>query len=223
MALGADDEWRQTQEPAWMRWRSVLDRSTGIPAPRLLAGAVLAVVAVAAAALFLTQRTGPPVPPEDLIPMVGEADLPQVTDPSVHVHVAGAVSAPGLYRLPAGSRVADAVTAAGGFVDAADPDRLNLAEVLADGSQVVVPEVGEETATGPGGSTGPGGAATDSVDLNTAGPDELDDLPGIGPAKAAAIVEHREQFGPFATVDALTDVPGIGPATVDALREAARV
>lgn len=223
MGLWSDDEAGRAGEPVWMRWRSALDGPNGFGTPRLIAGAVLAVVALAVAAFVLTQRGGPPPPAEELIPLVGEVDLPDLTDPSLHVHVAGAVSAPGLYRLPAGSRVADAVAAAGGFVAAADPDRLNLAAVLADGSQVVVPEVGEAAATGAGESGPAGGGGTEAIDLNTAGAEELEELPGIGPAKAAAIVEHREQFGPFQSVDSLADVPGIGPATVDALREAARV
>ena len=134
---------------------------------------------------------------------------------TIQVHVAGAVVRPGLYRLDAGSRVADAVTAAGGATVDGNLDGVNLAAPVADGERVLVPALGE--AVGPTGaeeSTGGSGP----VRVNTADVATLDRLPGVGPATAAAIVEHRERHGPFERVEQLLDVPGIGPAKLDGLR-----
>lgn len=139
------------------------------------------------------------------------------SDPAtITVHVAGQVTAPGVYRLASGSRVVDAVRAAGGATASADVNVINLASLLDDGQQVYVPGVGERP---------PGGAATTSsatglrlpLDLNRATAEELDELPGIGPTTAAAIVAHREGHGSFATIDDLLEVPGIGPAKLAAL------
>jgi competence protein ComEA len=145
-----------------------------------------------------------------------------VTSPAparVHVHVAGAVAGPGVHQLAAGARVVDAVHAAGGPVPGADLDALNLAAVLADGQRVYVPVEGEVVVpVGDGGTPPSATAVTGPIDLNVATPGELDALPGVGPATAAAIVRHREEHGPFVTVEGLLDVRGIGPAKLDALR-----
>jgi competence protein ComEA len=218
------------------RWREVLGdvRSRAVAVPLIVVGgvALVAVVGMVALAILILRSASPRAGPvEDLIPTVSQVAVqaapPTVTEPYLHVHVAGAVARPGLYRLPAGARVADAVTAAGGLADSADPDRVNLAVVLSDGEQVAVPRVGEAGGGLPSGiPAGPGrGVAGDGgqVDINTAGPEELQQLRGIGPARAEAIITHREEFGPFSSVDDLADVPGIGPATIDGLRDAARV
>ena len=146
---------------------------------------------------------------------------PATTGPLV-VHVAGAVARPGVYELAPGSRVQAAVDAAGGAAPGADPGALNLAAPVADGERVYVPLVGE---TVPVAAESPAvtAAATGPIDLNRASAAELDELPGIGPATAAAIVEHREQHGPFASVEDLEAVRGIGPAKLDALRDLVRV
>jgi competence protein ComEA len=135
---------------------------------------------------------------------------------TVMVDVAGAVRHGGVYRLPGSARVVDAVHAAGGVVAGADTDAVNLAAHLVDGQRIYMPRVGEPVAASadtPTVTTTPG-----PVDINTAGVDELDRLPGVGPSTAAAIVAHREQYGPFASVDELASVRGIGPAKLDALR-----
>jgi competence protein ComEA len=140
-------------------------------------------------------------------PSVGEAADSSST---VVVSVVGSVVRPGLVTLPSGSRVADAVQAAGGLVPPADQGSVNLAAVVTDGQQIVV--------GGPGAAGAPAGAASGSVaapggklNLNTATAAELDALPGVGPVLAQRIVDHRDQ-GPFTSVDQLDDVPGIGPA-----------
>jgi competence protein ComEA len=146
----------------------------------------------------------------------------------VVVHVAGAVAKPGVQHLPAGSRVVDAVEAAGGAALDADQSRINLAAPLEDGQQVYVPRLGEAgggAGPAPGGASGGGAPGSGSsgaeqiVNLNTADVDQLDSLPGIGPAIAQAIVDHRERNGPFASVDQLLDVRGIGEAKLADLRE----
>ncbi|MTV27564.1 ComEA family DNA-binding protein [Nitriliruptoraceae bacterium ZYF776] len=144
-----------------------------------------------------------------------------VEDGEVTVHVSGAVATPGVVTLPAGSRVADAVTAAGGHDPDAELAHVNLARPLTDGEQVHVPREGEPPppsvapeVTGPvdGGAVDvPGAPGTGGpVDLNRASTTELETLPGIGPAIAQRIVQHRETHGPFATVGDLRDVSGIG-------------
>jgi competence protein ComEA len=138
------------------------------------------------------------------------------------VQAAGAVARPGVYRLPDGARVADLVDAAGGPAVDADLDRVALAARLVDGQRVAVPRRGEPTAAEPSSGV-PAGAVTTvaagPVDLNAATVDDLDRLPGVGPATAAAIVAYRERQGPFRSVDELTEVPGIGPSKLAALRD----
>jgi competence protein ComEA len=140
------------------------------------------------------------------------------TGPGVVVHVVGAVRTPGLYRLRAGSRVADAVERAGGAAPRADVSLVNLAAPLADGQQVVVPA--RVAAGGDGGAGESAGAASGGpVHLNTATLEELDELPGIGPVTAQKIVDHREKHGAFSSVDDLDAIPGIGAAKLEQLRD----
>lgn len=153
-----------------------------------------------------------------------ELTLPRAVAPSVSVaspvviaHVSGAVANAGVFRVAPGSRVGELVDAAGGFAPGADPDRVNLAAVVRDGDQIHIPEVDEQVVDRSGASD------SDVVDINHAGQQSLQSLPGIGPALAAAIIEHRDRHGRFATVDELEDVVGIGPATVNRLRDRASV
>lgn len=160
----------------------------------------------------------PPPEPSGAPPSTA-ADVPTGT---VTVHVTGAVAAPGVYELPAGSRVDDALQLAGGLTEDAQEDALNRAEQLADGTQIRVPAEGEEVPP-PTASTAAGGgepAGTGApISLSTATAAELEELPGIGPALAAAIIEHREQHGPFGSVEQLDDVPGIGPSILSRVRD----
>lgn len=146
----------------------------------------------------------------------------------VMAHVVGAVQAPGVVRVAPGARVIDAVTAAGGLAPEADAQRVNLAAPVLDGSRIAVPAVGQEVppevptsvagvAGGPAGSTG--ARATAPVDLNAATAEQLDALPGVGPATAEAILAHRRAHGPFTSVDDLLDVRGIGEAKLESLRD----
>ena len=139
----------------------------------------------------------------------------------VTVHVAGAVRRPGVYRLAPRSRVVDAVRRAGGARHRADLSALNLAAKLEDGRQVVVPL---RAAPGAPTASGVAGAAADApVDINTATPEQLDELDGIGPGMAGAILEYREEHGGFGSVEELGQVPGIGEKRLAALREKVRV
>ena len=137
------------------------------------------------------------------------------------VHVLGAVAKPGLVELAPGSRVVDAVAAAGGFTESADPAGVNLARAVVAGEQLVVFAIGEAPAPGaaasaPGGAGG-AGPGDGTVHLNTAGLAELDTLPRIGPALAQRIIDWREANGPFTSVDQLLDVAGIGDAVYSGL------
>ncbi len=131
------------------------------------------------------------------------------------VDVTGAVANPGVYRLPAGSRVTDAVERAGGASGGALLEAINLAARLADGQQVVVPKVGPA-----GAPLAAAGAASEAgpISLGTATAEQLDTIDGIGPVTAQKIVEYREQQGGLASVDQLDQVSGIGPATMQSLR-----
>lgn len=132
------------------------------------------------------------------------------------VHVAGAVRRPGVYHLPAGSRVYEAVERAGGVLEDAREGGVNQAAPLQDGQQVYIPRQGEEALPlpPPGSLSSPG-----KVNINTASQQELETLPGIGPARGQAIIREREKNGPFRSVDEITRVPGIGQVTLENLRD----
>lgn len=134
------------------------------------------------------------------------------TDPvTVLVSVTGAVKHPGVVELPTGARVADAIAAAGGATGEADVTGLNLAERLTDGRSVVVPVKGQAPPMQRTGGSGAGGQAG-PVNLNTADQAALDALPGVGPTTAANILAWRDKNGSFASVEQLQEIPGIGPA-----------
>lgn len=133
---------------------------------------------------------------------------------ALYVDVVGAVRRPGLYRLPKGARVDDAVTRAGGPTRAAELELVNLAALVADGEQVVVPRHGAAPLAAPGGSSAPSGP----VHLNSATLEQLDALPGVGPVTAQKILDYRTKHGGFGSVDELDAVSGIGPARLADLR-----
>ena len=119
--------------------------------------------------------------------------------------------------MPAGSRVGEAIEAAGGPVEGADLESLNLARVVADGEHIVVPAQG--AAPAPPGAGGPEGAQC--VNLNAASEQELQELDGVGPAMASRIAQYRAAHGTITSVDELDDVPGIGPALLEKIRSGA--
>jgi competence protein ComEA len=131
----------------------------------------------------------------------------------VVVDVAGAVRRPGVYRMPAGARVVDAIERAGGAAADAMLEGINRAARLADGQQVVVPERGPAVAGGTvaAGEEGP-------ISLGSASVDQLEEIDGIGPVTAGKIVEYRDRHGGLSSVDQLDQVSGIGPATMESLR-----
>ncbi|MDQ4068556.1 MAG: helix-hairpin-helix domain-containing protein [Actinomycetota bacterium] len=194
----------------------------------MLAVGVLVLVGLA----FL--RSASP-PPALTLPQAEPAPAPSGSPPAappvtVTVHVAGQVASPGIYAVPAGGRVADAVIAAGGPSTEADVEQLNLAARVSDGERVYVPKKGEPPPAPP-----PNGAPASAtrakagappgapLDLNTASAEQLEALPGIGPATSRAILAYRSSHGRFRSVTELLEVPGIGPAKLESLRPLVRV
>ena len=141
---------------------------------------------------------------------------PVVPRPLVVVDVVGAVRHAGLYRLPQGSRIADALARAGGATRKAELDLVNLAAPLADGSQIVVPV---RTAVAHGAGGGGPSVPEGPVHLNSATEADLEALPGVGPVTAQKILDFRQHHGAFGSVDELDAIPGIGPKRLDQLRE----
>lgn len=167
---------------------------------------------------------------------------------SIFVHVIGAVREPGVYELSQGSRVSDAVDAAGGTTSKASVDSVNLARVLNDGEQVLVPTkaqvkdqgkvagqdgsaasqegsaaAGSAASSGSAGSSGSPSAGAGKININTASSDELQTLKGVGPATAQKIIDERTANGPFAKVDDLTRVSGIGEKKLASIRDSITV
>lgn len=178
------------------------------------------VIGILVVALLLWGRGAAPriAPPASSSGPAEALAVPTAT-PLVYVDVSGAVREPGLYTLPLGARVADALDAAGGTRARADLSALNLAQALADGTKVDVPTRGGPVAAiaSPAAGADPtqGPAA---VPLNTADEAALESIPGVGPVTAQAILDYRAQIGSFDSLDQLLDVDGIGPATLAAIR-----
>lgn len=177
-----------------------------------------------------------PVPESGETPPIDESRGEAGGNPprQVVIHVAGAVVRAGIVELPQGSRLYEAIAAAGGSAPDADPDQLNLAAVLEDGQKVLVPRQGETLPSGsapagapgvgggPAGSTGSSGAPG-KINVNTAGVEELATLPRVGPVLAQRIVEWRGQHGKFQRVEELDAVDGVGPKLLAALLPLVRV
>ena len=208
-------------------WRERLDllvdaRPAGA---RLAVGAAALVVALVVGLFVVRDRPGPPA--ELRLPVADGPTTPAATattaPATLLAHAAGAVVAPGVYRLASGARVTDLVEAAGGPAPGADVDRLNLAAPLTDGQRVYLPVEGEAVPVPAEGDPSGGGAAGVPLDLNTATAQQLDELPGVGPATAAAILDERDRRGRFTAVDDLLDVSGIGDAKLERLRDLVRV
>jgi competence protein ComEA len=191
---------------------------------RRVVSALLLCLAVAAAVAWWRSGSSASLP---AAPPTSTATVPVTTTSAagrVVVHVVGAVTRPGVLQLRSGARVVDAIKAAGGASTDADLARLNLAAPVNDGERIAVPTIDGSTPPLAGGATSGSSAnageppAGAPVNVNTADAEQLDALPGIGPATAAAIVADRDANGPFATVDDLSRVRGIGPAKLEQLR-----
>ena len=264
-----DPEWllpaAQRPESPWssllpQRWRFARV-DPGRPGVKALAAAGVFVVLVAGFAVFRDAPTPAPAPPlavvstdaadarapDSALSESGSSSRPPdrtagtapVAETELVVSVVGLVAHPGLVRLQPGSRIADALAAAGGAVEGADLLALNMAARVSDGDQIVVglvpapaaPPVSGTTSgqgAGPGGVAGSttdqaGPAAGGAVDLNTATVAELDALPGVGPVTATSIVSWRDTNGRFVSVDQLAEVDGIGPGRLTKIRELVRV
>ncbi|PRY02676.1 ComEA family DNA-binding protein [Allonocardiopsis opalescens] len=178
------------------------------------------------AALWFTLGTRPhtsgvAVPTASAAPPATSAD-PTRPAPSASllvVHVGGRVREPGVLTLPTGSRVVDALAAAGGAEPGADTDTLNLARVLVDGEQILVNTTAPPAPPGQAPAAPPGTAGAAPINLNTATVQQLDSLPGIGPVLAERIIRHRTANQGFTSIDQLRDVSGIGEARFADLAE----
>lgn len=137
--------------------------------------------------------------------------MPPPTPAPLRIHVAGAVHSPGVYQLPPGSIVADAIQAAGGVLPEAQMDNINLASGLAEGQRVYIPTEQEQIAIQA--ATGP------LIAVNTASAPQLEQLPGIGPVLAQNIVAYRDRYGPFQQLEDLLEVEGIGPSKLEGIRD----
>lgn len=184
------------------------------PSPRVtILTFVIVVVAVVAGAGLLLATRPQPVNITILPPLPTATPLPSATPAPITVYITGAVGRPeSLLTLPPGSRVQDAVEAAGGTTEDANLERVNLAGVLRDGDQIHVPGIGQEVALPTAGGGG-------IIHVNTATVDELATLPGVGPATAERIIQYREANGLIANLEALDAVEGIGPALLERIKD----
>lgn len=222
--------------PVWVQTRCGLERRSAVAL-----GVLLVVAAVFALQHFWAGRTQPVRAPEVVRavapygdrttgeegrPRASSAGAPGVSSAAgaqIVVDVSGKVRAPGVHRLPAGSRVTDALRAAGGVRPGTNTEGLNRARFLVDGEQIVVGGAAPAAVPGTGGANTVGSAAgaapTAPISLNTATADQLNTLPGVGPVLAQHIIDYRTQHGGFRSVDELRQVNGIGDRRFSDLRD----
>jgi competence protein ComEA len=200
---------------------SIRERLAALSRGELVGLVALLAVTIGGAGLWYVRSLPRPVEVAEL-PGPGDAPLPAASaGPSpevvILVDVAGWVRRPGVYEFEEGARVIDAIDAAGGARSGALLESLNLAAPLADGIQILVPRQGETVA--PPASGGAAAGVAGLINVNTATPTELEELPDVGEVIAQAIVDYRTENGPFTSVDQLLDVSGIGDATLENIRE----
>jgi len=214
--LAPDDPASQTEQkpaPAEAPAAAVWRRALGFGREHLVVLAVALVVGVVFAVTTYARASPQEVPLEVSVQTPTASATPEPV-PVIKVHVLGAVVNPGVVTLPQGSRVEDAITAAGGLLDGADPAQLNLAAILVDGSQIIIGTTQQPQGDVSGGSDGSGGSSDTRINLNTASQAQLETLPGIGPVTAGKILAWRAQHGRFTSVAQLQEVDGIGPKTM---------
>jgi competence protein ComEA len=183
----------------WLKQQLISALSGDQKVSKQLLIALAAIVSVVSLVLVAVNR--PEIPAGEFAISEESSDI-EITQQFLFVHIVGEVKAPGMYQLPLGARLVDAVFAAGGLTVDADNSSINLARELSDGEQVFVFKVGEQTETGT--------ASSGLVSINRAGDKQLEELPGIGPALAARIIAWREANGGFKSKKDLLKVSGIG-------------
>ena len=184
----------------WLKNQVIAALSGDQKVSKQLLIALAGVVAVASLVLVAVNR---PEPPTGEFSVRADETVNEVSQQFLYVHVVGEVKSPGMYQLPIGARLVDAVFAAGGLTEEADNASVNLARELTDGEQIIVFSISQE-------GEAAGSTASGLVSLNRAGDKELEELPGIGPALAGRIVAWREANGGFKSVQDLLKVSGIG-------------
>src|SRR4051794_7567217 len=194
-----------------------------LPRSQLAGYAVLAVLCLVLGGRWLARRgVGPEVRPAPgpRAAASGGVQVRRGAGRAALVHVAGAVRRPGVYRVPAGGRVQDAIRCAGGATRRANLDAINLAARVQDGVQILVPGAGAAAAAGAGtgGAGAARGAAGAPINLNAATEEQLETLDGVGPAIAGKIIDYRKQHGGFRSVEDLNEVSGIGPKRLAAMK-----
>ena len=184
----------------WLKNQVIAALSGDQKVSKQLLIALAGVVAVASLVLVAVNR---PEPPTGEFSVSADETATEVIDQFLYVHVVGEVASPGMYQLPVGARLVDAVFAAGGLTEDADNASVNLARKLTDGEQIIVFSISQE-------GQSPGTNSSGLISLNRAGDKELEELPGIGPALAGRIIAWREANGGFKSVQDLLKVSGIG-------------
>jgi competence protein ComEA len=184
----------------WLKQQIISALSGDQKVSKQLLLALAALVAVVSLVLVAVNR--PEAPTGEFEVSQAQNDVDQLEE-FVYVHIVGEVVSPGMYQLPVGARLVDAVFAAGGLTDQADNSSVNLARQLSDGEQVVVFKIGEVAETG-------GSASGGLISINRATAEQLEELPGIGPALSARIIAYRDANGGFKAKEDLLNVSGIG-------------
>lgn len=186
----------------WLKQQLISALSGDQKVSKKLLLALAALVAVVSLVLVAVNRPEAPEGEFEVSEVGSETDS---LEQFLYVHIVGEVSSPGMYQLPLGARLVDAVFAAGGLTEEADNSSVNLARELSDGEQVVVYKIGDVAETG-------GSTASGLVSINRATAEQLEELPGIGPALSARIIAYRDANGGFKTKEDLLNVSGIGDA-----------
>ena len=182
---------------------------------------IVAAIAAAAGGVALFLRDGDDGGPVRIVPPPTVSSVENRPKTESKAYVTGAVRQPGLYTIEEGDRLADLIDLAGGITEDADMQAVNLAVRVNDQDHWTVPKVGEPIVV----PSNPASVepTSDKVDINTADAELLETLPGIGETRAQAIIQHREEHGPFKRVDDIVAVPGIGSATLEGLRDLVEV